>query len=352
MHYAESRMRNAWIPLVVGLAFCILHSASCMADDSLPPQLDLSVARGLAYLARQQQPDGSFTGFDENGPRALPAAEALLAFLSAGETPLAGRHSLVVRNAVEYLLRQLPDDGDFGRADGSGADGQALITIALAQVHGCEADPTQRRQIADALTKSLHVIVAMQDARNNPRAGGWNPEGRGEGELGTTLLMSLALRALCDAGVEVPDAVTTRAAGFVRSCAKPGVAGFAAKTGAAPTAASTACGIGALLALGAATPADLKDALKLIAERRIGDEETNYYLSSYAVSLCAMWSRDPAAWTAAWKPARDALMSKQTDDGSWFPLRPPREGLGTIPATSAAVSTLAMPYRLLPLYGR
>ena len=279
MQKAERRIQNKYGALLLAL-FCILPSAFCFGDDSLPPQLDVSVARGLAYLARQQQPDGSFTGFDENGSRAQPAAQALLAFLAAGQTPLAGRHSLVVRNAVEYLLRQLPDDGDFGRADGSGADGQALITIALAEVHGCEADPNQRRQIADALGKSLHVIVGMQDARGGPRGGGWNPQGRGEGELGTTLLMGLALRGLRDAGVDVPEAVTTRAAAFVRSCAKAGVAGFASKPGEAPTAGSTACGVGALLALGAAKPADLKESLKLIADHRIGDEPTNYYLSS------------------------------------------------------------------------
>jgi hypothetical protein len=345
------RYRGTLSGVLVVLSLCILHGGSCPADDDLPPKLDVAVARGLAYLARQQQPDGSFTGFDENGPRALPAAQALLAFLSAGQTPLAGRHSLVVRNTVEYLLRQLPEDGDFGRADGSGADGQALITIALAEVHGCEADPGQRRQLADALAKSLPVIVAMQDPRKDPRSGGWNPDGRGEGELGTTLLMCLALRSLRDAGVDVPDAVVTRAATFVRSCAKPGTPGFA-KPGTAPTAGSTACGLGSLLLLGVSVPEpELRGALKLIADHRIGDDDASYYLSSYAVALSALLSRDAATRAATWKPARDALLAKQTDDGSWFPLRPPREGLGTIPATSAAVSTLAMPYRLLPLYG-
>src|SRR5262249_13444031 len=103
------------------LAFCILHSPFCIGDEPLPPSLDWAVARGLGYIARQQQPDGSFSGFDDSGPRAEPAAEALLAFLAAGQTPAAGRDALVVRSAIDFLVRQLPDDGEFARADGSGA---------------------------------------------------------------------------------------------------------------------------------------------------------------------------------------------------------------------------------------
>ena len=35
--------------------------AQAPATESLSPDLDPAIARGLAYLARQQQPDGSFT---------------------------------------------------------------------------------------------------------------------------------------------------------------------------------------------------------------------------------------------------------------------------------------------------
>ncbi len=320
-------------------------------EELLPARVNVGVARGLAYLAKQQQADGSFTGFDEPGPRALPAAEAIIAFLSAGQTPVAGRHALAVRNAVDYLVRQSPDDGDFGRADGSGSYGQVVITVALAQAYGLEGDANQRRQIRDALGQSQRVILAAQEARGEKGGAAWRRQNKSEPDLEITLAMVLALRALDGVGIETPREAMQRAATFVRSCARP--TGFA-DPGGAVTVTSTAAGVSVLLMTGAATADELGDALKLVAEKRVEADparEPDYFRSVYAVVLAAMLAGEPT-WSAAWGPARDEVLKKQNDDGSWFPLRQPGVGLGTVPATAQAVMTLAMPYRLLPLYGR
>jgi hypothetical protein len=71
------------------ITLCLLASSGGVAgapparDDAVTPAVQASVLRGLSYLARQQQPDGSFTGLDEPGPRIAPAAEVMLAYLSA-----------------------------------------------------------------------------------------------------------------------------------------------------------------------------------------------------------------------------------------------------------------------------
>jgi hypothetical protein len=357
------------------ISFCILHSPFCIGEEPLPPSVDWSVARALSYLARQQQPDGSFSGFDDSGPRAEPAAEALLAFLAAGQTPSAGRDALVVRGAIDFLVRQLPDDGEFGRADGSGARGQALITLALAQAYGMEggsagaaAAAAQQRCTAlrEALDKSLRAILAMQDTAP-PHPGGWKAEGHSEPDLATTVWMALALRGLRDAGWEVPREATQRATAFVRSCARPrpprAQEGYASPGTPGPTAASTAAALATLLLLDEANPGEVKDALKVLADKRVEADASNptaddYYRSLYAVSLAIWLNGDPAAPNAApaaavaWKATRDALVPKQAEDGSWYPLRPPPVGLGTVPATAQAVLALTVGYRLLPAYGR
>jgi hypothetical protein len=364
--------------------FCLLSSVSCLlfcsisiaAEEPLPPALDWAVSRGLGYLARQQQPDGSFSGFDDSGPRAEPAAEALLAFFAAGQTASAGRDALVVRGTIDFLVRQLPDDGEFGRADGSGARGQALITLALAQAYGMEdamgggangaAAEQRRKAVREALDKSLRAILAMQDAAPAP-GGGWKAEGHNQPDLMTTLWMALALHSLADAGWEVPRDATGRAAAFVRSCAKPRPSraseGYAGPGAAGPTAASTAAALATLLLLDEANPQELKDAHKVLADKRVDADASSpaaeeYYRSLYAVSLAIWLARGDlaapgaASPAAAWKATREALVSKQAEDGSWFPLRPPPVGLGTVPATADAVLSLTVGYRLLPAYAR
>lgn len=349
----NSRPRKTQLTALV-ISFCILNSPfrACFADDNLPPQVDVAVARGLDHLARQQQPDGSFTAFDEPDPRGAPAAVAVIAFLSAGQTPLGGKHALVIHNAVEFLLRQLPDDGYFGRSDGSGMQGQAVMTIALAEVYGCENDPTLRPQIRPQLEKSLEVILKTQDRRSDPRAGGWAADGKGgEGDLVTTASVVLSLRALRDAGIKVPADAMERAARFARACAKPGQSLFT-DPGKGPTAVSVASGVAILLLAEAATPGDLPDATRFLTEHRV-DNGGDPYGGLYWDALASMLAGDPT-WTAAWRPVRDALLSPQrrTEEGSWLPTQPQNAAPSAVQSTATAVMTLAMPYRLLPVYGR
>ena len=319
-------------------------------EENLTPATELAVMKGLGYLSQQQQADGSFTGFDEPGPRVAPAAQVLLAFLSTGQTPAVGRHALATRNAVDFIVRQLPDDGDFGRADGSGIFGQAIITIALAEIHGLDTDAARRSLIQDALKKSLAVIISTQDSRNDARAGGWREGGNGEGELEATLWMVLALRALKDADFDVPKEAMQRAVSFVRACAKRNAAAFSNRDG-GPTPLTNAAGIAVLLLAGIDGKDNLKEPHKFLVEHRPNEEATDFFTTLYVSSLAAMQEGEPK-WTPVWKPIRDILLGKQTAEGSWFPPRPPSVGLGTVAATSTAVMTLAMPYRLLPLYGR
>ncbi len=336
------------------LIFRLLHSPSLSAaplDDHYPPALDRAVLKGLDFLARQQQADGSFTGLDEQGPRIAPAAQALLAFLSAGQTPVAGRHALATRNAIDFIVRQLPDDGDFGRADGSGLIGHAHITLALASAYGLDPDAARRPSIKEALKKSLAFILATQDARPEPRAGGWREGGGGgEGKLVATLWMVLSLKSLQDAELNVPREALHHAAAFVRECGKRNPTAFANRDG-DPTPQSNAAGIAVLLLIESDGNLPMKGPAKFLLEHRVPEDAADFLPDTYITALAAMLSGDPTA-SASWKPTRDLLVNKQTEEGSWYPPRQPPVGLGTVAATSNAVMTLAMPYRLLPMYGR
>jgi hypothetical protein len=329
------------------LAFAIgLSAAAATHDDPITPATEMAISRGLSYLARQQQSDGSFTGLDEIGPRIAPAAEVVLAYLSAGQVPRVGRHALSMRNALDFILRQLPDDGGFGVADGSGIEGQAIITIALAECYGFETDTTERASLREALNRSKQFILSAQDQKQ----GGWVADGKRDPDLVSTFWMVLSLHALVDAGFEIPAASLDRAASFALSRGKSKSNVFTDLNAESP-AASNAAGLAILRFAMPRGDFPTTAAIKSLVDKKPDPAKGGFHGTLYMVTLAAYLWGDPV-WTPSWKAAQDRLISKQTEDGSWFPPVAPAIGLGTISSTAKAILTLTVPYQLMPLYGR
>jgi hypothetical protein len=301
------------------------------AGESSRVELDASVSRGLTFLAHQQQTDGSFVGFDDPGPRSAPTAVALLAFLGCGHTPAAGQYDLVVHNALDFLLRQAPDDGYLGRADGSGMEGQAVITIALAESYGIENDALQRKQLEPTLQNALLAILTMQDKSPVAKSGGWNADGQGPGKLATTAWEVLALRSLEDAGFSPPKEAFRRASEFARSCLVPHQ-GFS-DSDQPLTTASTAAGEMILLLTekGASHDATLRAPTNL----QIPPASKDLFRTEFMLAYCGLRMHTPAQ-QQVW----ESLQHQQAEDGNW----------GSVPASATAVLTLSMRYRFLPLF--
>src|SRR5207237_741954 len=90
---ASGRLRARPAVLLLALAAppTFAQPARNPAAEELVPALDPAIARGLAYLAKQQQPDGSFQNrvreHEFAGPKAALTGLAVMAYLSAGRTP-------------------------------------------------------------------------------------------------------------------------------------------------------------------------------------------------------------------------------------------------------------------------
>jgi hypothetical protein len=187
------------------------HAAPAAADRAARAKLDEPIARGLAFLAKQQKADGSFDDpEDQQQHRVVTSALAVLAFLSAGHTPDVGRYGIAVRGAVDYVVAQVPDEGYVGQVDGSRMYGQGIVTLALAQAYGIEPDAERRRKQNAALRKLVKVILAAQDVKKEEvYRGGWRYEPKAtDSDISLSGWNALALRAAQDVGVPVVAGVT------------------------------------------------------------------------------------------------------------------------------------------------
>jgi hypothetical protein len=319
--------------------------------------LDAAVDRGLAYLARQQHPDGSFDAYpreakEGEGYRMATTGLAVLAFLSAGHTPDVGRYGMVVRNAADSLAAGVPEDGYVGKIDGGRMYGQAIVALALAQVYGVEPDPQRRVKQFDALNRMVGVIVKAQDVKKEQvYAGGWRYEpGAVDSDLSLSGWNALALRAAQDVGVPVPKEAVARAADFVARCYVKDRRGFGYTPGGEVRPGTTGTGVLCLYLLDRGERAEAKDGAKSLAERPVEDDaKYAYYGLFYATQ--AAWQAGEDVWPAVSRVTLDRLVKLQSPDGGW-PKEPAGSEPGRVYRTAMAVLTLTVPYRLLPVYQR
>jgi hypothetical protein len=338
------------------LALLVVLSFSCVASAQAPttqpevsPILDASIAKGLAFLDRQQLENGSFGAGDL---RCAMTGLALMSYLSVGDTPDVGAYGSTVRRALEYLVAACPADGYYGGADNSRMYGQGIVTLALAQAYGVESDEASRARLRTALVKSVGVIVAAQNVtKDGNNAGGWRylPQST-DSDLSLTGWNALALRAARSAGIAVPDDSPARTLAFVMRCWSPAAQGFGYQPNVPPTPATNAVGVLALHLLKGTDRPELAPAVKFLADHPATADVRFPYYSYYYTTQAAFQVGDPT-WTAVWKNTQDQLLKLQEPDGGWAQSKSAEEA-GRIYSTSMAVLTLSVPYRLLPAYQR
>jgi hypothetical protein len=330
-------------------AILLMVSIQCgMVRADAPPNPDVAIARGLSFLARQQNPDGSF---DAGAPPVAATGMSLLAFLAAGHTPDVGRYGLNVRNAVDYLLKQNPEDGYFGKIDGSGMYGQGVVTLALAEVYGVESE-ARRRKIQPALSGAVKQILAAQAVEKpEPFAGGWRMQPDAvDSDLSVSAWNILALRAAQNVGMNVPKPPIDRAVAFALRCFNSEQGAFTFQPGSEPGAALTGVGILNLYLLDASDRPEIAAGASYVVSHPLAADSRYFYYHCFYTTLAA-YQVGGTTWPAVWKVTQGQLLPMQQQDGGW-PQSATAEEPGRVYATSMAVLTLAVPYRLLPIYQR
>ncbi len=334
---------------VIVLLILSLSGMARAADETLNAELDAAVERGLAFLARHQQRDGSFEG---EGPKVAMTGLSLMAFLSAGHAPDVGRYGMVVRNAVDYLLAQAPEDGYFGRIDNSRMYGQGIVTLALAEAYGVEFDAARRARMLPVIERAIRVILDAQNVPKGPaHAGGWRYEPRSnDSDLSLSGWNALALRAGQDIGMDVPAEPIERAVAYVLKCYRRQEGGFAYQPGRNRSLGMTGVGVLNLRLLSDRDYEEVERARAYLASAQV-ERTTRYpvYTTYYATQ--AAFQLGGETWAQAWEATRERLLATQLEDGGW-PVSWTPEEPGRLYSTAMSVLTLTVPYRLLPIYQR
>ncbi len=328
------------------------------------PATDAAVERGLAWLARNQDPDGRWNprrhqagierfvaGRDRQGAGndadTAMTGLALLAFLGAGYSHHHGPYQDQVRRGLEFLVRSQDEHGSLAGGAGyySAMYCHAIALLALAEAYAL----TGAGELREPIARGVRFTIRAQD----PQGGGWRYR---PGDPGDTSLLGWQLLALKSAeytGLQIPSEVFRRAEAFLESVSSGRAGGLAAyRAVERATPAMTAEALVCRFFLGAAPEdAPVQEAVEYLLRALPGKDPPNFYYWYYGT--IAMFQVGGEAWQRWNQALRQTLVTMQRRDqpweGSWDPVCVWGGYGGRVYTTALAILCLETYYRYLPL---
>jgi hypothetical protein len=304
--------------------------------EEVPPEVELMYTKGLTYLVKNQTPQGTWPGQYGNEPASV--ALAILAMLAHGEDPNNGPYAMTIKKGLNYILQNANNQTGYMGGPMNSMYNHGFATLALAEAYGVVDDP----RLGPALEKAVALIVNAQ-ARNSRGAWRYSPETT-DADTTVSGAQMVALFAARNAGIGVPDAVMKRGLDYYVSCqAANGTIGYtqAESGGRGPTTA-----IGALVFALAKWKDKMqyKSAIKRLQEFGAAENSGYEYYYLYYASQ-AFFQGTKETWDMWNAQNIKRLAARQGSDGSWS------GNMGAL-STPAALLSLALNYRFLPIYER
>ncbi len=327
-----------------------------------------AVAMGIAWLARHQKRDGSWsldvtsactkdpgcpdvpTGISDVAATGL----ALLPMMGAGHTHMAkGPYQLPLQKGLHWLMKHQGADGSMFTGGGAHTAmyTHAVATMALCEAYGMTHDPALR----DHVRKALMNVAATQ----NKTDGGWRYF---VGEPSDTSVFGwelFALRSGKMAGIAPSKSTINRCKQYLDLAATDSSrTQYAYMPGMGPRASMTAEGLLGRQILGwKRDHPTLVQGVAGVAAHLQSSGERNTYYWYYATQL--LHNQKGPEWPRWNERIREELIATQIsgdgcDHGSWSPVTPePDIWLmrgGRLAMTSLSLLTLEVYYRYLPMY--
>jgi Squalene-hopene cyclase C-terminal domain len=324
---------------------------------------EAAVSRGLRWLANHQNEDGSWSlagfhraggcncsGDGAYGTKSPGTALALLPFLGAGQTHLAGKYKGTVSRGLKWLLDKQGKDGDL-RAGANGNEGmytQGQATIVLCEAFAMTGDEALRVPAQ----KAVDFVVAAQY-----RDGGWRYLPGPKSLKGDTSVLGwqlMALQSARSANLKVPEEAWELADMYLETVQRQSGALYAYQPSREPSAAMTAEALLCRMYLGwTKDQPGLRRGVTWLGENELPTAgEPNIYYWYYATQVMHHVGGEP--WEDWNLRMRDVLVKSQETRGhaagSWTPRGEFSDAGGRIYMTSLAVCTLEVYYRHLPVF--
>jgi hypothetical protein len=349
----------------------LLVAGSPARADELPGEYQDAVARGLAWLAKQQHADGHW----DAGPQGYPISGtglAGMALLMEGSTAREGKYQHHIRKAIRFLISRSQRGGLLGDRDAPGDGtrymfGHGFALLFLASAYGEEDDADEQRKLADVLTRAVQFCGKAQTSR-----GGWGylsaADGNDFDEGSVTVVQLQALRTARSAGIDVPQKVLDRGIKYLEASSERGGVLYRPTGGVeggrpALTAGAVAAGFSAREYDTPLVKAWLDFCRQTIPlERPLADrddlvyEYTHYYYAQVAHALGEdgyarlfpnSRAGDRLTWSKYRKGVFSPLLSRQARDGSWG-----TNSVGAVYATACFLTILQLDASPLPLQQR
>ncbi len=343
--------------------------------DILTPQewsrLDQSVDRALAWLAKQQRPDGSFPTLRPGQPAVT--ALCTLAFVSRGHLPGSGPYGTVIDKGIAFTLSCQHPDGLLAREYPSMAMAahnpvhtanynHSIAGLMLSEVYGMTSGRTNVRIRAAIEQALVHVWKRQPSPKRNPAdEGGWRYgkyRQHMDSDLSVTSWHLMFLRSCRNAGFDIPIEYIDGALAFVRRCYDERAGCFVyAPRGRVVSRAMTGAGILALSHGGKHRTEVAQKAAAWVLRHpfepynSVMDSRDAYLYGAFYCSQ-AMLQLGGRYWKAFFPRLAKTLIANQRQDGSWPPDAGRGDLFGNVYSTSLAVLTLTTPYQLLPILQR
>jgi hypothetical protein len=320
---------------------------------------EAAVARGLAWLAKHQSPNGNWSlhTFNdvpectcENSGQVVTdmgaTSLALLPFLGAGQTHIVGKYKDHVLEGINYLLDNQIRDGDlsFGSRGNTRLYTHGQGTIVL-----CEAlMMTGDRRLRNPAQEAVNFIVKSQHT-----AGGWRYNPGQSGDTSVVGWQVMALQSAHAAGLIVPSQTLKKARQYLNQ-AQTSNSLYGYQPGGSSTYVMTAEALLCRFYLGynQKSPGVEYGINYLVKNHMPSKPPFNLYYMYYGTQLMHHYGGQPwKTWNAQ---MQDLLIASQKTNGhragSWTPVESHDRAGGRLYTTAMAICCLEVYYRHLPIF--
>ncbi len=331
-------------------------------------KVDRAVDRGIEFLSRRQQSDGSFP--TSSGGQPGVTALCVMAMLARGHQPGKGPYGEQMERAIEFVLGyQDPTTGSLmGRRGGysstAGHYNHAIAGVMLGEVYGMTSSHLHNR-IREAIPLALKYTRAqqLQPKRNPDERGGWRylrEVTQNDADLSITVWMLMFLRSARNAEFEVPEEWITEAMNYVHRSFDSQERGFVYALSGDERYCSrgmVGAGIVCLALAGEHGDPTAKQAGDWILRSSFAEYNRSRYFEDryhYSAFYCsqAMFQLGGDYWHRFFPDFLDVMARNQAFDGSWQ-AEAIRDGkFGNVYTTALSALALSTPYQLLPIYQR